>query len=511
MRFRSAILAGGAAALLTPAVMAQVVINEFVNDDVGSDSAEFIELYNAGTEAVDISGWKLSRGSTSVGGTYTVPADTILGAGEYYLIGTASSAGVPGEIDGSLPGNPANTNVSFLTLSNASNEIVDSVVYNRSGSANIVAGHGEPPYGPGQPGGGIRAILVTSEYRNSDGQGLHFDGNPNASFSYQRSPVAGQVDSNNNERDFHLAIATPKAPNFSHGSVTPAQVAAGLTFDFSDADGTAVTDLPGGFSSVTCHDPTVADTMPPANNYSSFNPNAIPEAPAPGGGNVGICWANVNTAQSGLGNAAILNLTEPISDVEAEALVYIGAALSGTQYEMGDYFVLRGRPDPFHFYGDNPLSPNMPGGTNPSANGDVGVRLRFENNVGGSGKVNLYVDQRIDGETTAFAGPITITTPGWYRVALSVKDDKVAAFIGGQFGNYEPNGTLSGGIRLPGSGFYTTTIDTPGGVGMNYHTKASPASFTPIRPLTYDHLTFRAPTLESWAEQTSARDWQLFE
>ena len=67
---------------------AAVIINEFVYDDGGTDDREFVELYNNGASAVDISGW-IVRNSDTVAAPgdnnadFTIPASTSLAAGDY--------------------------------------------------------------------------------------------------------------------------------------------------------------------------------------------------------------------------------------------------------------------------------------------------------------------------------------------------------------------------------------------------------------------------------------------
>jgi hypothetical protein len=80
----------------------QIVINEMVDDERSSgsgqiaDTREFVELYNSGASAVDISGWALNAiniGLTpGVAGTYTLPAATSIPSHGYYVVG---AAGVP--------------------------------------------------------------------------------------------------------------------------------------------------------------------------------------------------------------------------------------------------------------------------------------------------------------------------------------------------------------------------------------------------------------------------------
>ena len=48
--------------LLAVPASSQVVINEFVYDDSGGDDRQFVELYNSGVGAVDISGWTIRGG-----------------------------------------------------------------------------------------------------------------------------------------------------------------------------------------------------------------------------------------------------------------------------------------------------------------------------------------------------------------------------------------------------------------------------------------------------------------
>lgn len=67
----------------TPAYTDAVVVNEVLPNPVGSDATgEFVELYNSGDTAVDLSGWQLDDaegGSTP----YTLPNDTLIAATSY--------------------------------------------------------------------------------------------------------------------------------------------------------------------------------------------------------------------------------------------------------------------------------------------------------------------------------------------------------------------------------------------------------------------------------------------
>ena len=57
---------------------------------------EFVELYNGGTAAVDVSGWKVvyrSAAGTSDTTLVTIPAGTSIAAGGFYLLGGSDYAG----------------------------------------------------------------------------------------------------------------------------------------------------------------------------------------------------------------------------------------------------------------------------------------------------------------------------------------------------------------------------------------------------------------------------------
>src|SRR2546428_5333237 len=93
---RSAILL---AAIAFPFTLAsgEVVINEIYGGG-GNSSApfnqDFVELFNNSTDAVDISGFQLEYASPrqSLRTIATIPVSTILGAGEFYVIGGARGA-----------------------------------------------------------------------------------------------------------------------------------------------------------------------------------------------------------------------------------------------------------------------------------------------------------------------------------------------------------------------------------------------------------------------------------
>ena len=64
------------------AVRAEIVINEIhYNPDVKTEPAEFIELYNPGPDAADLTGWRFSSGVH-----YSFPAGTTMVPGAYLVV-----------------------------------------------------------------------------------------------------------------------------------------------------------------------------------------------------------------------------------------------------------------------------------------------------------------------------------------------------------------------------------------------------------------------------------------
>jgi hypothetical protein len=120
------------AALLASALHAQapVVINEFNYDDSGSDNYEFVELYANVT--TDISGWTLNgedgTSSSTSNGSITIPAGTILNAGEFYLISSDLDPAVY-TIDLSANGINLENGADGLYISDANGVVVDSVLW----------------------------------------------------------------------------------------------------------------------------------------------------------------------------------------------------------------------------------------------------------------------------------------------------------------------------------------------------------------------------------------------
>ena len=65
-----------------PILLSDIVINELMYDPIsGDDNDQYVELYNRGTNPVDMSGWQLNDGIT-----YTIPNGTTLAADGYLVV-----------------------------------------------------------------------------------------------------------------------------------------------------------------------------------------------------------------------------------------------------------------------------------------------------------------------------------------------------------------------------------------------------------------------------------------
>ncbi|MGJ8695615.1 MAG: lamin tail domain-containing protein [Verrucomicrobiaceae bacterium] len=113
-----------------PALSAQVLINEIhYNSEPNTARDEFVELYNAGTEVVDVSGWFFQDGIS-----FTIPGSTEIGVGEYLVI--AQNPGQMSAVHGVTALGPFGGGLSGkgerVELRNAAGIVVDVVNYQAS-------------------------------------------------------------------------------------------------------------------------------------------------------------------------------------------------------------------------------------------------------------------------------------------------------------------------------------------------------------------------------------------
>lgn len=329
------LVAAGALLVATDATaFGAILINEFQYDDSGTDDREFVELYNNGAAAVDISGWVLAaRDPTAANANFTpaggIPAGTTLAPGAYYVVGHSLVSPSPNLV---VPNATALENDNeTLELRDASGALIDALRYEANkGTAFAVDVNGQVGANGGVWGNNNSIDgFVSSIGRFQDG-----------------------LDSNVNGRDFGLLPATPGASN---------NLPLNANYVIPDVDGlslpvgTVVPGYLGAFSNPKAINPTLADTN---------NPNAIP--PSPHGGNVTVAWDI-----TGGGNTAI---GRELAD-EFLMHAYLDTRLFGEAGGEQTYFGI-GTTDGFANFGD-PSGAFLPG-VGVTANGNTGIGWFYE-------------------------------------------------------------------------------------------------------------------------------------
>lgn len=408
-----------ASVLAVPALAsAQVVINEFVYDDGGTDDREFVELFNSGASLVDISGWVLQSrdgGATPIQPVVTIPASTSIPAGGYYVIGYASVPGVNQTVTGASGffENDAET-LELYSGPVATAGLVDAVIYEAnkgSGTAGGTTGFGAPPTavlnnaGPG--------IWSNHQFNDATTAGL-------STGSIGR--WTNGLDTNNNGRDFGLRRPTPGASNAGFGTIT--------TYTPQNVTGLAdAAEVPGfgySFTPPRVITPGVA---------GGFNPNAIPNPPSSskaivawdstGGGN-GASFGQTFAGSGKFDLFAYFDTNDLPVSTNASAVAFRGSEISVFAYGSADS--LTNLTD---------LSGQVGVGTGVSANGTTGIAWVYEK-VGlptsGTGPVSekLYLVDANDGgnSNSLSTSPLdwtilqtidlSATPSGWYRLSISV-------------------------------------------------------------------------------------------
>ena len=113
---------------------ARVVINEIDYDQPGSDSAEFVELYNGGGEAADLTGWTLRLVNGNGGADYdTIALSGSLAVGDYLVVcanaATVDNCDVDDGPDTNFLQNGA---PDAVVLADGSGAVIDAVSYEGS-------------------------------------------------------------------------------------------------------------------------------------------------------------------------------------------------------------------------------------------------------------------------------------------------------------------------------------------------------------------------------------------
>jgi hypothetical protein len=343
-----------------------VVINEIQYDDSGTNDRQYVELYNAEPNAVDISGWTLRCSDDTApplddNPDYVIPAATVLAAGDYYVIGAGSVANVDLVVGTTNLFEDANEGYELLDENGV---VVDTVIT-------------ELNKGP---------IAISPAEGGFYGNFVSIDTTPQS-----LSRWTDGYDTDDNGRDFGILPITPGTTN-NIVSLDP------LTENFDASASGDVPNFIGSFVNMNYINPTVVDT---------FNKNAIPASSQ--GGNAGICWD-----PTGGGNQCALN-DEARYNVGFSCEIYIdstGGAFDPNAFasENENWSIGLGTVGSFH----NSFSANGNTGLmweylfEEDPNGDIGtlqLQLLDRNNGGTDGTVLLDVD------------PNLLTT-GWHTISI---------------------------------------------------------------------------------------------
>lgn len=372
-----------------------IVINELNYDDSSTDDFEFVELYNASGNTVDISGWQLVEedGSGASGNIHTIGAGTILAPGSFWVIGMPSVPNVNEALSYSLENGPDSVH-----LTDASGTFQDGVAWEVQRWTNAL-----PTWLEGEGlGGDIQ---------------LHEHGGMNQN---SISRAIDGLDTDDNGCDFRVLPWTPGTLNIIGMTTSLPYI---NNFDGPVGD-TVDADFTYSFVSGNTDDPA-----------AMTNP-AISIPASPQGGNVAV-WHD----SSGGGNANWLkNFTQ--SDYLLETYVYLTPGNANFDFDDGENWTMgvRGHSDSFGEYQDVGGFHGIVNCTT-TQSGHTGIAwvcnrtqaacelflVDFNNGAGNNA----------GGDFTVLAGPVSITAgvnDGWQRVRLLVQGTSVVGNFGGNYG-----------------------------------------------------------------------------
>jgi hypothetical protein len=131
-------------------------VNEVSTGTTGSAADEFVELFNPGTDALDVSGWKVvyrSAAGTSDTTLATIPASTTIPAGGFYLLGGNAYAGTATP-DQSFSAGLAGTG-GGVGIRDATGALVDSVGWGTAANVLVEGSPAAAPPSTAAPGSSI--------------------------------------------------------------------------------------------------------------------------------------------------------------------------------------------------------------------------------------------------------------------------------------------------------------------------------------------------------------------
>ena len=391
----------------------QVVINEIVEDihdfESGTDlpdTREFVELYNAGASAVDISGWTIGVKTFSPDTTSpvidTFPPGSMISPGGYFLIGGPDIPAGPNvykPFAGELWGGALNGKAIF-ELRNPSSTLIDAVALQTFQSNELDTASQEQldqiaagqTAGVGARGGWWGQVESNDIHPSDNTPTSHFANLPMSIGRYRDG-----YDHNVNGRDFGMIPATPNAPN----NLSEVDVHSVPNVD-TVAPGTALRDdYYASFKLPRVINPAALGPAGPAGQ--NINPSVIPASPQ--GGRAIIAWD-----ETGGGNAVYSD--EYSNEFKLYAYIdptpFNNTTASSTQSEATLYGIA-GTTDPLfatpNSAGLLTAQPGTGGNITSSANGSTGLgwliqrrTSRDANNVNSSAAVLQLIDLNDGGD-----------------------------------------------------------------------------------------------------------------
>ncbi len=152
----------------------RVLVNEFVPNPAGSDAGlEWIELYNPGTQPIDVTGWRFevfkSEGSRS--DTDGLPEGTTIDPGGFLLVGGEAVAGTDVTLETDLGSGEGGDG---LALVDACGTTVDAVVYGGTNEDGAPDEHGEASPTAAPRPGEDEGLARCGDGRDTDTSGSDF-------------------------------------------------------------------------------------------------------------------------------------------------------------------------------------------------------------------------------------------------------------------------------------------------------------------------------------------------
>ena len=383
-----------------------VVINELSYDDTGGDDHEFIELYANVT--TDISGWTVNGidgTSTAQNGQVTIPAGTILNAGDFWVISNSAFVTANQSITGIGMENGADG----LWLADVNGAVIDGVIWEFSDWTRPVPAWIE--------GTGVYGAVALHENN----------------FKTSLSRIRDGYDTNVNGCDFWVPQWTPGTSN-QLGAIAPPR----YTNDFDGAVGDTVeNDFLYSFVSGNTVDPAAL---------------TIPIPASPQGGN---CSSWIDLTGGGDSNWYASTASR---DWVVEAYVHL-AGIDPVAFDAddGEYWVIgaRGTTDSFGEAADvNGYLVHI-GCSNDS--GQTGIGWVFTRTAVSADLA--LVDFNDGGGDFTILGSINIVAgqnDGWQRIRLCALGGDVVGNFGGTYGCDDGQRIVASGVSACEGGAYLT-------------------------------------------------------